>query len=509
MSASIQVLGLASTDPVPGRYIQTSFAQGQNSVGGAAYEALIIATKTTAGTATADTVIYGPLSSPPLATEDDAIALFGAGSPAHRMWRQFVKVNKTTPLSVICVAESAGVAATGTITFATTAAASGVTRVYVGENYIERSIASGDTPTVTAAAVVALINAQTAWPVTANNVAGVVTLTWKTKGPQGNWGRYSATITSGIGTTVTPSAQTFMSGGTTAQSYTTALATINPFRKYYIIPEESPVSGASSNLSAVGSQVSNDALPITGLRQRWFVGSVDTLANNVTFATAQNHIRGEIITLPQCDRPPEEIAAFTAGIYALEEQGDNFRCNFSGYGNDADTSALWDIKAPLSGAAPTRSDFLSALSNGVTPIGCNSNGSTYLVKRVTMRSLNGAVSDYRIRDPHKVTILDKLADAWDAKQAALFTGKKIGDDPVPGARTPGPDVLTPSIYRAAFVKLAAEFVDRDQLEHLDTVTIPGLQVQRETSPTTRIALRAPLDTIDIADQLVSVLAQVG
>lgn len=506
--SSIVLTGLAASDPVPGQYLQIDFAQGQASLGSATYGALIIATKSSAGSATAGTVIYSQTSNPPLATESDAIALFGAGSPAHRMWRRFVAVNKTTPVSVICAAESAGAAATGTITYATNASAAGVTRVYVGEEFVERSVSSGDTPTVTAAAVVALINAQTHWPVTASNLSGVITITWKVAGPQGNWGRYSATITGGIGTTVTPAAQTFMTGGTTLQSYTTVLSTILPYRYYYIIAEESAVAGSSANFTALSTQVNSQALPITGIRQRCFTGTVDTLANAITSATGLNSARAEVIWSQNNDRTPEGLAATVAGIYALEEQGLNFRCNFSGYGNDATTSVIWNVKAPLSGTAPTRADFVSALNNGVTPIGVNASGTTYLVKRVTSRSLNGAVSDYRIRDAHKVTVLDKFGDDAQAKATLQFSGKKIGNDVAQGQRTPGPDVVTPAVYKASLIKLLRDYEELDLLENVDA-TIAAMVVQRETSPTTRLSARVPADVIDIFDQSANLISQVG
>ncbi len=505
--SSIVLTGLAANDSVPGSYIEVNFAQGAASLGSTTYGALIVANKSTAGSATADTVIYSQTSSPPLSTDADAAALFGIGSPAYRMWRAFVAVNKTTPISVICPAESAGTAATGTITYATTATGAGITRVYVGENYIEYSIASGDTPTVIAAAVSALINAQTTWPVTSSPTVGAVTLTWRTKGPQGNWGRYSSSITSGIGTTGTV-APTYMTGGATADSYTTALSTILPYRYYYIISEASPVAGASTQTSAIVTQVNTQAQPITGIRQRVFNASVDTLANTTTFATGLNNARAEVVWLQNSDRPPEELAATCAGIYALEEAPTAFRCNFSGYGNDASTSTRWNVKAPRSGTAPTRANVLSALNNGITPIGVNANGSTYLVKRITTRSLTSAISDYRIRDSHKVTIMDRFADDLNAKIVLQFSGKKIGNDPVVGERIPGSDVVTPRVMKAAAIQLLRDYENLDLLENV-AATIAAMVVQRETSPTTRISSRIPLDCIDVFDQAATALDQAG
>lgn len=504
---SIALTGIPANYAVPGNFVEVSFAQGAASLSSATYGALILANKSTAGSATADTVIYGPLSTPPLGTDADAVALFGAGSPAHRMWRAFVAVNKTTPLSVVCATESAGTAASGTITYATTATGAGVTRVYVAESFVEYAIASGDTVTTIATALKALINAQTTWPATADNTAGVITLTWKTKGPQGNWGRYSSSITGGIGTTGT-TAVTYFTGGATADSYTTALATILPYRYYYIIPEASAVSGASTQTSAVVTQVNTQALPNPGIRQRVFSGSVDTLANTTTFAVALNNARAEVIWSPTNDRPPEELAATAAGIYALEEQGFPFTCNFDGYGNDNRTGAIWNIRAPRSGASPTAANFQSALNNGITPIGINANGSTYLVSRITARSLTASVSDYRIRDAHKVTVEDRFADDWITKLVLQFGGMLIGDDPVAGERTPGARVATRRIVRAALAKLLRDYEDVDLLENV-TATIANSTVQRETTPNTRMATRVPLDIVDCLHQTVTAIDGVG
>jgi phage tail sheath gpL-like len=506
--SSTSITGLAANDPVPGSYLEVAFAQGVASLGTAVYAILLLGQKTTAGSATADTVIYGPNSQVPLSSEADAIALFGTGSPLHRMFRRAVKKNKGTPIHAVAVAESAGAAATGTITYTNNATGAGVTRVYVGEEYIEYSIASGNTPTNIADAVVLLVNAQTHWPATASNVAGVITLLWRTKGPQGNWGRYSATITGGIATTVSPTTVTFMSGGSTAPSFTNALAAILPYRYYYIVCEDHAASGSSAALTALISQVNTQAQPITGIRQRVFTSSVDTIANTTTLATGANATRGEVQWLQNSDRPPEELAADLAAIYALEEAPLSFRCNFAGYGSDAKTAANWDIKAPRSGTAPTRPNLVSALSNGISSIGVNANGSTYLVDRITMRSLNGAVSDYRIRDAHKVTIMDRLADDLNAKIQSQFQGKKIGSDPSPGARVPGDDVVTPRVFRAAVIKLLRDYEGDDKLENVDA-TIAGMIVQRESSPTTRLTARIPVDCIDVAKQFGVLLDQIG
>jgi phage tail sheath gpL-like len=128
MSASIVLAGLGANYLTPGNYLELLFAQGQAGGATSARDILLIGNKTTAGSAVADTVIYGPDTPVPLQTESDAIALFGAGSELHRGWRAVTAVNTVTTIRAIVVTESAGAAATATITFATTAAANGNVR---------------------------------------------------------------------------------------------------------------------------------------------------------------------------------------------------------------------------------------------------------------------------------------------------------------------------------------------------------------------------------------------
>jgi phage tail sheath gpL-like len=507
MPFSIPLTGLAANDPVPGNYLEVNFAQGAGSLGTATYAILLIGNKTTAGSATADSVIYGPGPNSPvaLATVQDAIGLFGQGSELHRMYRRIVAINNTTPIYAVAVAESGGAAATLAITFATPATANGSVRLWVGDEFVDSPITSGDTVTTIAAAVAAAINTKLDWAVTATNAAGVLTITAKNKGPRGNWLRGSANIIgTGVGTTSSVNAQTFFTGGTTADSNSTALATILPFRYYYVVS----AAEDATQFGAVSSQISTQALPITGIRARCIAGSVDTSGNATTIATGLNSARAELVWMQNSDWTPAELAANAAGVYALAETPLAFRCNYSGYGNIAGDQATWRVPAPRSGTAPTRPTVKAALNNGITPIAVNANGTTYLVKRITTRSLSGSNNDYRIRDAHKVTVCDRYGDDLLNKFGLQFTGKNVADDPPPGGRPLAPNVVSPRVVKAAVNKLTSDYSDLGLVQRADQIQA-GTIVIRETSPTTRISCRVPLQTVDILDQVATALDQVA
>src|SRR4051794_6114172 len=121
MSGDIVLAGIAANDPTPNpAYIEVNFAQGASGGDSSEYEILLMGNKTSAGSATVDTVIYGPDSLVSMQTEADVIALFGPGSELHRQWRRVNKINKTTTVRALAVTESAGTAASATVVLATT-----------------------------------------------------------------------------------------------------------------------------------------------------------------------------------------------------------------------------------------------------------------------------------------------------------------------------------------------------------------------------------------------------
>lgn len=505
MVASIVITGLAANDPVPGTYLDVLFAQGAASGFSGNYPALLIGNRGTSGTATVDTVVYGPDTPDQMVTEADVIRLFDAGSEVHRMWRKFTSINTATPLYAVAVTESAGTAASTTVVIATTATGSGTHRLWVDDEFVDTSIATGDTATIIGDAIVANVNSLTHWAVTAANSTGTVTLTVKQKGPRGNWHRVRASITSGIATTTTKGAEAFFTSGATADSNVTALTTILATRFYYLVS----AANDATQFGALVTQVNTQAAPITGIRQRAFCGSVDTINNTITIATGINGARAEIVWSKASPFTPPELAAHNAAVFSLFELPDQPRLNFCFFGNDAVTQPFWKVPASRDSSNwPTRTDIKSALNNGVTPIGVNLNRTTYLVDRITTRSLNGSNPDYRIRDAHKVSICDFYADDLGAKIASQFSGKVIMNDPVQGQKIPGPNVVFPKVFKMCIDRLTDDYAENDLIQNAAAVKANTV-AQRETSPTTMMSARVLLQPADIAKKFGVSIEQVS
>lgn len=508
---AIAPVGLTSGEVLPGIYLEANFAQGMAVGSGLTRAILVLANKTAAGAATPDTEIYGPDTTNQLQSEAQMINWGGPGSEAHRLFRRMAAITggqSGPPIYWIFVTESAGAKATAEVTIATNATGNATHRLWVGDEYVDTGIFTGDTPTIIAAAIAANVNAKTHWPVTAAAVAGVLTLTAKQNGLRGNWLRFMAAIiaNASIGTTTTATADAFFTGGTTADSNATALATIAARWFYQIVS----AAEDSAQVGALVSQANTQALAINGLRQRVFFGSVDTVANCITAAVGKNAARAEVIWSEKNPFTPGELAANNAMVYALEEADElAFRTNFINYGNDAKTQPLWKVPpSRVPGAAPSPATLRSALANGITPIGVNAaSGTTYIVDRFTTRSLDGAQPDPRIREAHKVTITDRVADVLVARLARNNAGKVIGDDPPKGA-PPGPNMATPRTVKLDVFQTIDDFAANSKVQNPDQVKA-GTIVQREANPTSRMGIRIPLQTIDNFRQAAVIIDQVA
>ena len=504
MVADISITGLSASDPVPGVYMEVNFAAGPASGSGAVYEAVILANKTAAGSGVVNTQIYGPDSPVQLQTDEQAKAIMGSGSEAHLMWREFAKLGLTA--RVLLVTESAGANATGTITLTTNATGSGTLRLYICDAVLEVGIVSGDSVTTIAAAMVSAINAKDDLPVTATNALGVITVTAKNKGPRSNSLRFMPLIVgSSVGTTVSPTVDTAMSGGTTADDVTTAISTLSAGRYYYIVHAHND----ATNIGLIKAHVNSSALPIVGKRQRHVTALCGDLSSSNAVSTAVNAERAEIPWSEQCPYGSTRLAAHLGATYLLGEQPENFRTNFASYGNDSATAKTWNVPSARSTSAwPSRASISSALLAGLSPVGVNANGSTYLVNRVTTRTLSGANADYRISRAHKVTIMDRIADELVSMAVLQYSGKRLANDPKKGERFPTDPVVTPQLYRGSVTLILEKYArDLGLIERLDE-TLSAMVVARQQSNRARLGVSAPIYTVDNFEQSAMAINQV-
>ena len=507
----IALTGIPDNYPLPGTLVQINFAAGPASQASTIRSAILLGNKLSTGSADVDGYLYGPTTAVPLQSEFDAISLFGAGSELHRMYRQFIARNPVTQLFAAPIKESTGSQAALSLTLSGTPSAAGTIRVFTPEGPIDTGFASTDSLSDICDNVVANLNGNVNLPFTAAAASPSVVLTAKQKGLRGNWLRAGVlVIGSGTGVSVTNPATGFMSffsGGTAADSNSEVISFLEGLgvRFYY------QVSAAedSTQFPALADAIAAQAAPAIGIRQRCFCGSVDSAANTITVSTAANNPRAEIIALQDADIPPSELASVATAVYSLEENslGAQWTINFNGYGGDANTSAFWNVPAPLNGSAFSKTVQVSLLNSGVTPIQVLAGGNTSLVRRITSYFLDGSVNDYRVRDSSQVTICDFFADDLSTQATLQFAGKIIGNDPTQGQPLPGPTVVTPRVFRSLINNLLSQYFNSQLIQNLSDI-MAATVVIRETNPSTRLSCEIPLQPAQILNQIGVVVDQI-
>ena len=503
MTASISMVGINSTYFMPGVFVSVNLGAGLSAGVEGPISALLMGNKLSTAPASTDGYIYGPdVEGFTVSSESDVIATFGQGSELHRGFRKFIRTNKQTPVYFLAVTESVGSAATLVATFATTATANGSVRVYVGDDFVDAAVSLGDNATAVGTSVAAAINNKQDWPVTAGASSGVVTLTAKNKGLRGNKIRAALKVRgSGVGTT--SSAQNFanMSGGTTADSWTSALATVLPKKYRYIVAAcEDATSNGNGGLLA--AQVGSQALPTNDIRQRLVLGNVDSIGTANSFAKSLNNPRAEVVWQVNSNLTPFELASAGAAAYSLGESQSVPLLNWDNLGTRPDTKAFWSVSAPFDGSAPSKADINSALISGVSPVAAASNGSSYVVSRVTSYCQDPSTMnlDLRVRDGHIITVMDLGADLIQSACALSFGNKAIADVPAKGAKSPGPGVVTVDIVKSVIQNVIKQMGENGLLDNA-AASIAAVEIVRDPIVTSRVSARVQLVPVPVLHQI--------
>lgn len=480
---------IPTSNKVPGTYIQVSFGVGPSSAGDAPRRICITGNMTSSGTATVEKT-YLCLSA------DDAKTLWGAGSEMHLEAAAIFAVYPSALVYGCAITESAGTESSGTLTYAGTATAAGAVTVQVNGQTISVAVASGDAAADVATAVEAAIDDQTDWPVTASVATAVVTVTFKHKGPRGDYCSLRGT-SDAAGITVTPSGE-YLGSGATDDDPANALTAMAPLRYHYIV---APYSD-STNLADYKSHCVTYAEPLNGRRQVWCAGSLDTLANTTTLATALNDARGNIAWLEDADALPCQIAAAYAALRCYWD-GVNPAYNYDG-------KVLTGI--PAQNDDSDRADgasLASALDNGITPLISLDDGTVKICRAITTRSQDASSNpSYSVLDVSKVTVPDYVADDI----AAVFGGEQYANRNI----DVGDDEGNPLFEAGVTARMVEDVIygrlknheANGYVENVDA-NRSALKVQIAESPAGRFIASVPVDVVEGHHQTDVDVRQVG
>lgn len=434
--ATFSLTGVDPSDPTPG--FKREIAPARGSSGGAtrARDIVIFANMATGTGSGSVDGIGEALNTPRLigGGEDDVIQRAGYKSEALLLYKTGVRHNKEAQFWLCLVAPGTG-AATVDFTFATAADRVGTVRIELIGETVDVPVISGDSVTTVAGLVQAAIDAQLHWPVTASNVAGVVTVTAAVAGTR--FDHYinkmrisflkpnSMTVTKGV-----------VTGGSTDDDQTTAISnTVGLFDIYYQVNPKQTTAGVTSTDNGIGEHVTavTDAVaPTSGKAAVVVFGMVGTPTQAVTTMTSVNqwyafgpHTEGN-------DFSAGMIAVTFAAVLAKKEASDR-AASLVDYGVKDSSDTLY-IPDPYSKAdRPTASEIKTLLNNGVTPIAFTSSGKPYIVRHITGKSLTNSVNDYRVRPGHLPSVLFDFAESLRNEYNATVQ-PKVADDPLDGER---------------------------------------------------------------------------
>lgn len=344
------------------------------------------------GTATAGTLIEN------VANGGDEDALFGTRSMLAYLIRACKVRNQQIQIDAIGLADNgSGVDATGSFDISGTATEAGVLTIIAGSEKNHKysvAVASGDTATVIGDAIEAAITADTAVPLTANNVAGTVTVTAANAGTVGNSipleirGQVAG-VTTGV---------TGMSGGATDPVLTNVLDVIADSRYQAIVW---PYADDTTVVRGVlDPRFNADGKVLDGVA---FTAKNDSAANLSTLATALNsnslvifggkqitetdYSGGDVVEIPMV-----KAAAF-AGYRALRMDVDGFTVAdlvitangpLDSFGGPALASKPYfntpfaDLFPILVGRGFDNTEIESLLDDGVSVLGNNVAGNTVI-----------------------------------------------------------------------------------------------------------------------------------
>jgi phage tail sheath gpL-like len=462
-------MGINSTVPPtkrrPGAFHEFKFVQSGQQLVPLDLRAVIVAEKTAAGTAVADVPIR-------VFDEDEADTKCGKGSLAALMVRKAIeqgKLSNGSPEIWVCpVAENgAGTAAIYTVTFTGPATEAGELTVTVCGLPITIGVSVGDSANTIAAAFKSKVDEyKSRLPVTASVLAAVVSLTFNTKGVNGN-DVERTTVKFPAGTTVAHANPTPGAGAT---AITNALAALYD-QRYYAI-------ALANHAAADAAVILADAALAWGFGQKsyrfYFIGERGSLGTAETLQDSYNDYRVLISSCENCPSLPGEIAIAVA-VAEFSRAAPNANL-------DGERLALY---MPPAASAYTEPEVESALAGGVTPL--TPDAPFVKIERLvtTQITMNSAPFE-ALRDIAYPRTSAYIAEQVDAGWLTGFKQQTYDADEETGTRPRVRDMVIEK-HRAAEAE--------GYLKNVDSF-LEQIQVELANAPTGRLVVSDPFSVAD-------------
>lgn len=463
----------------PGHYAEIDATRARKGLPIKTPRVLLIGNMLPAGTAAAATLRRQ-------FSADQARTDFGAGSILAEMAASFMASNTSADVYAIGLADAGGgVAATKVVTITGPATAAGSLALRVAGRSVAVAVAVGHTATQIATAAAAAIQAHADMPVSAANVAGVLTLTAKNKGTPGNdvdvrvnYYREEATP-AGVGVAIAAGVT-----GATDPDAATAIAAMGdqPF-DFVVIPWTN-----AANLTALETE----------LTRRW---GPELKLDGIAFAAARGS-QGALATLGGTRNSPYlSIIGIDAGLNSTWEWAASVAGLVAHYGGldparPFQTLQLPGILPPAAGDEFTRAERELLLRDGITTFKVDAGGRVLLDRVITTYQVDAFGSpDTAYLDVNTPLTLSYLRWSYVSTMEAAFPRHKLADDGTPAAA--GDAIVTPKVARAKTVAWAQDMGKAGLIENVPAF-IASLIIERDASNPQRLNTRQAPDLVNQA-----------
>ncbi len=442
-------LAVDPSNPRPGLSLTVALLRGASSPGAQGLRAVIISPPATVG---GDLAVNTPRT---VYSKED-VELASGRSLAYLAMQTLLANYPAALVDLVLCTESAGVAATGSLTFSGTPTSNCWWRVWVQGVPVDVYWNVGETTTQARDNNFPLLNQKGAdiFAIASAGGAGVIALAARSKGTAGNDVRLRVQQLAGTGGVLTPSGAT-LTGGTGEVDMTSALASLA--QEYdFILPCVSNVdaqaSGGSNNPARVAAHIDAFKDGFNGRLQQAVYGSSGSIASAKVGAIARNHTNLEHYLSVNDESLPCELAA--------AELGDRMRRRARESNANRVLQPLKRVRgsADKNADQPSDPEVKDALNNGVTLQGYAANGDPIVLRSVTTHSQDTLGNpDKRCFDVNEVdalydyakdirTLLPQEFMSPDG-QVKVAKDRKEGDDPLPKGVVEERDVKATVIRR--------------------------------------------------------------
>jgi phage tail sheath gpL-like len=462
----------------PGQYVEIDNSKAVQGLPVIPHRILIIAPRLASGTLPA-------LTPSRVRSAAEGESFCGRGSIGAAMIAAAKAANPYTDMYVIGVADGGSATlASGTITIVGPATAAGTLNAYIAGTRVPVSVATADTATVVATALTAAINANTALPVTATNLAGVITLTARNGGTTGNdidvrvnynFGDYTPT---GLTATIVA-----MTSGATNPDLNTVIAALGDTHYHTII---TPWTDAAS-MTVLETLMSTRWGGMVMKEGHVFGAYAGTHSAIATLASNRNSPFVSLMSTQKSPTPTWVLAAVLGATDASQAESPT-NCN-----RPRQTMELVGVLPPAETDRYTRTERNTHLTVGAATYLTDDGGTCRIERIVTTYKTSNGVADVSYQDVEVMRLLAYLRYSVRVRVALRFPRFKLANDgtPIP----PGQPIATPKSVRDELITLFMDWQDAGLCEGLDQFK-RDLMVERNASDVNRLDAIIPPDLIN-------------